>query len=340
MNSELQLMKPNPSHDPVVTGLLQRKHSHAQTGAQLTVGPANDRYEHEADRIADRVLQTPLAQRSVSGSDFSSVPARQGIIMRQATGSSQPINLFPPTSGNVLGPSSLPQGILPKPAGKDCGANTGNILSQQPVSLQAVVRQSDPNRVGSNPDTWFAGLGAMQHVLTSIFNRLCEFGVWPRVNKVRFVTPGEKPLGPFEVPGYAGTAAFVADDRHTLMSDLLATGRFCADSPIGSSQHQGQASFREVSRSDSLHIAVGPGNNFDAHIDRYSSPQGGGGSVCEYDPVSSAAHLGREVISGKIRSKTGIPGIQVFPEATPGSPGGNQHGEQAPPSILGLRLDF
>jgi hypothetical protein len=179
-------------------------------------------------------------------------------------------------------------------------------------------------------------------ILTSIYNRLCHYGLWNRVATIGNVYPGEKRFLGLEPPGSVGHVDFTSDDTRSLMAQLLNTFRFCADHGIGGSQHPDQASFREVGESDSLHIAVGPGSHFDAHIDRYSPVSGGASGLCVYDPQEAAAHIGREVIPSKIRSSLGIPGVQVFPESPgiPAIPGATSERETSQPPIVGLTLRF
>jgi hypothetical protein len=191
----------------------------------------------------------------------------------------------------------------------ECSAVGVDTFDKQPAALQAVLQNSFKDAAA-----WFNGLRAKRPILTAIYNRLCRFGLWDTVVSVLKVESGEAPFGPFEASGSTGSAYFTTDKASNLMAALLNTGQFCADSPLGGSQHKDQASFREVSTSDSLHVAVGPNPRFDAHIDRYSPVKGGGGGECVYDPTAAAKHIGREVIPPKVRSKIGVPGVEVFPE--------------------------
>ncbi|VVB53812.1 Uncharacterised protein [uncultured archaeon] len=246
---------------------------------------------------------------------------RSHTIMRQPSNSASasPLSLFPQIPANPLA---------------NCSAVSGDPFERQPAELQSVLRGSFGDAAA-----WFRGLGKERPILTSIFNRLCQYGIWGHVGTVKKVEPGEKPfLGVFEVSGTTGSVQFTTDKSGTLKSALLNTFRFCADSPLGGSQHKEQVSFREVSRSDSLHVAIGPGANFDAHIDRYSPAVGGGGNVCVYDPVYAAAHIGREVVPPKVRSYLGIPGVQIFPEPRPIS--GPPEREAPPPEFIRLEVRF
>lgn len=79
---------------------------------------------------------------------------------------------------------------------------------------------------------------------------------------------------------------------------------------IGASQHPHQTTLREVSGSDSLHISVGPGDQFDAHIDKFSpTPEQTGSGFCSNRPsVAAVAHIGRELVPEWVRKKNGDSG--------------------------------
>ena len=98
----------------------------------------------------------------------------------------------------------------------------------------------------------------------------------------------------------------------------MATGRFCIARGIGASLHPHQTTLREISGSDSLHISIGPGNNFDAHIDRYSPVPNPPAAA------SAPSSVGRRPRSHRprglpeiVRRYTRIPGVQVFPDFEP-----------------------
>lgn len=55
-----------------------------------------------------------------------------------------------------------------------------------------------------------------------------------------------------------------------LFSRLDATGLFHRDSRVGRVFHPGTVSYRQISQSDSLHIAVTPENHVSVHVDRVS----------------------------------------------------------------------
>jgi hypothetical protein len=214
-------------------------------------------------------------------------------------------------------------GEAPSRASTNCSAISGDRFDAQPADLQRVLARSFKDPAG-----WFGRLDPeSRFALTSIFNRMCGYGVWRHVRLVLKVGAGEAPVliadRVFQVPGRTPSVYFMSLSRKVLIEALMATGRFCMAHGIGASQHPGQTTLREVSGSDSLHISVGPGDKFDAHIDKYSPvTEHPGSSRCSNRPsVAALTHIGRELVPEWVRKITRIPGVQVFPEPTPPSPG-------------------
>jgi len=187
---------------------------------------------------------------------------------------------------------------------------------KQPAELQRTLARSF-----RDPSVWFGRLDPeSRFALTAIFNRLCRYGVWGHVRVVLKIDAGEAPVliadRIYNVPGRTPSVFFMSLAGDPLIDALMATGRFCKAYGAGASQHPGQTTLREISGSDSLHISVGPGDRFDAHIDKYSpTPESTGNSFCSNRPtVAALAHIGRELVPELVRKKTGIPGVQLFPE--------------------------
>lgn len=206
----------------------------------------------------------------------------------------------------------------------NCSAISGGRLDQQPPDLQRVIAASFK---AEGPATWFERLDPERRLaLTSIFNRMCRYGLWCHVRLLLRIEPGEPPIslggGVFTAPGLTPSIHFTSPDGDALLAALMATGRFCMAYGAGASQHPGQTTLREISGSDSLHVSIGPGNEFDAHIDRYSPVlEHPGSSFCSNDPSPAAVgHIGREVVPEKARKLLGIPGFQIFPEPAPPAP--------------------
>jgi len=335
------LASPGQAMDDATRAFMETRFGRDFGGVRLHVDPLAVASAHAMDASAYTVgthvvfgegqyAPASLAGRKLLAHELAHVAqqsdaTRRPTVMRKPAGGSSP-------------PSARLEPVPRAPvSGEDCSATSTASFEAQPPALQAVLRRS----YGESAPAWFDGLGEKRHILTSIYIRLCNYGLWSRVTTVGNVYSGERPFLGFDVPGSVGHVDFTSDDTHALMIQLLDTFRFCADHGIGGSQHPGQASFREVGESDSLHIAVGPGSHFDAHIDRYSPVTGGASGLCVYDPA--LAHFGREVFPAKFRSKFGIPGVQIFPEpagilAVPGAAPGRE--ESAPPPILGLTWRF
>lgn len=80
------------------------------------------------------------------------------------------------------------------------------------------------------------------------------------------------------------------DREQALFTKLDETGTFHRDSAVGRIFHPGTASFREISPSDSLHIAVSPDNRVSVHVDRLSPLAVHGERGCRYSLVRAVAH--------------------------------------------------
>jgi len=212
-------------------------------------------------------------------------------------------------------------GQTPSCTSTNCSAVAVQPFHRQPAELQKVLIRS-----AKNPAGWFEKLDQRNRMaLTSIFNRLCQYKLWCYVHRVLKITSGEAPLWRrIHVPGSTPSIYFLSSSGTALYKALMATGRFCQAHGIGASQHKDQVTLREISGSDSLHISIGPGNQFDAHMDLFSPvPERPGSSLCSNQPSPAALrHIGRELIPEIIRKKTGIPGVQLFPdfEVTPSAP--------------------
>jgi hypothetical protein len=213
-------------------------------------------------------------------------------------------------------------------------------FDKQPADLQSVLTKSFKDPAG-----WFGKLDPeSRFALTSIFNRMCRYGVWRHVRLVLKVGAGEAPVliadRVYQVPGRTPSVYFMSLAGDALIKALMATGRFCMARGIGASQHPGQTTLREISGSDSLHISIGPGDKFDAHIDKHSPvTEHPGSSFSSNRPsVAALAHIGRELVPELVRKITGIPGVQVFPEPTPTFPRSEQTPRQEAdsPPIVGI----
>jgi hypothetical protein len=227
-------------------------------------------------------------------------------------------------------------GDAPSCSSTNCSAVSVDRFDKQPADLQRVLAKSFKDPAG-----WFARLDPeSRFALTSIFNRMCRYGVWCHVRLVLKIGAGEAPVliadRIFEVPGRTPSVYFMSAAGNTLIEALIATGRFCRAYGAGASQHPGQTTLREISGSDSLHISIGPGDKFDAHIDKYSPvTEHPRSSFCSNRPsIAALTHIGRELVPELVRRKTGIPGVQVFPEPTfPQSAAAPPHEADSPPIV-------
>ena len=75
-----------------------------------------------------------------------------------------------------------------------------------------------------------------------------------------------------------------------LFGALDAGGRFFRDNALGRIFHPGSVSFREISTSDSLHVAVLPGNRVSVHVDRVSPLLVRTDGRCRYSLIRTLLH--------------------------------------------------
>jgi hypothetical protein len=214
-------------------------------------------------------------------------------------------------------------GEAPSCASTNCSAICSGIpaarFDKQPAELQRVLKKSS-----TDPARWLGKLDPEScSALADIFNRMCRYRLWCHVDRILKIGAGEAPVliadRIFKVPGRTPSVYFMSLGGDKLILALMATGRFCMARGIGASQHPGQTTLREISGSDSMHISIGPGDKFDVHIDKYSPvTEHPGSSFCSNRPsVAALAHIGRELVPEIVRKKTGIPGVQLFPDFEP-----------------------
>jgi hypothetical protein len=291
-----------------------------------------------ADRPAERLRRPPAAARGLP-------PA---------------LRLQRMVGNRATGRALARQPLAPAPVHHQ-GAVSSDPYERQPEALRRVLDAS-----GRDGEVFWISLGAhLRPAVTSLYNRFQQHGLWGFVRSIRAVKPGTSTGCKVRIEGDTPSVEFEGDAAG-LHGALLANHRFCLDAGVGGLLHPGQSSHREVSDADSLHISIGaprpipalvtlgvakPSGRgpfrgsgrddtstwFDAHIDRYASPRAKRGHACEYDPLRTAAHEGREVVPGYIR-------LSVLPEdaAAPLRPEMFERTErdQAPPNLVGLTVRF
>jgi hypothetical protein len=134
--------------------------------------------------------------------------------------------------------------------------------------------------------------------LSAIYNTMQQYGLWEHVTKVNGAK--ERPEadahvlgvpGSFSVAGSSGGFSFETGDRHALYEGLV-KANFGTDGAAESMLHKGQTSTREsgsgqvthdLAAPNGLHISIGPGDKFDAHVDKVSptNPTQGGHTVID-----------------------------------------------------------
>src|SRR5262245_52933585 len=118
-------------------------------------------------------------------------------------------------------------GDAPSCTSTNCSAVSVDRFDKQPTDLQRVLTKSF-----QDPARWFARLDPeSRFALTSIFNRMCRYGVWCHVRLVLKIVAGEAPVmiadRIYEVPGRTPSVYFISSAGDALIKALMATGRFC-----------------------------------------------------------------------------------------------------------------
>lgn len=177
---------------------------------------------------------------------------------------------------------------------------------QLPADLQAKMSQ-----------TFWGNLEPRQRQnVVGIYNALHEHGLWDQVHRVVGEKGSPEPHalgGHVEVAGNSGGIAFEAVDAGALVGKLKDTGFFGEDNQWIAMMHPGQRSLREggTGNATSLHVSVGPGNLFDAHIDKFSPTREPDKGATQLDPFGAVQHHNNEVWPELLRNFLGIPGLGV-----------------------------
>ena len=235
-----------------------------------------------------------------------------------------------PGSGpKIPSPAEVAQRREGKRAEKSSGDDSNDMPATQFGPSKSAVQEDDsrlspdveyeklPEDLKSklNQQFW-GGLGSQQRwTLSETFRRMNAYGLWKEVKRILGEKDQPEPhtaFGGFEfqVAGNSGGILYEANSGKGLVGKLKGTGHFGEDGSIIGALHKGQQSIREWSTgSMSLHISVGPGNQFDAHIDKVSPTKKPDGGKTRIDPVKGKEHQTTEVLPEKIRDVTGIPGV-------------------------------
>lgn len=147
------------------------------------------------------------------------------------------------------------------------------------------------------PELW-RGLGDTQRKnLVNMYSRMEAHGIWGHVTKVTGTTEKPAQIGGAKIAGPTGSIGFEIKDPDKLIADLKRSKHFGVDNVVMNLFHRKSKSLREAgAETGSMHISVGPGKKFEAHIDEISSvrtPFQGHGVP---DPRGSVQHIGRELI--------------------------------------------
>lgn len=98
-------------------------------------------------------------------------------------------------------------------------------------------------------------------------------------------------------------------ERRRLFADLVASGRFCRDTPAGGILHRGSVSLREVSDGDSLHVCIDGDDRVTVHVDHFSPVAGANpDGTCRYTVGAVVTHLAAHVRDQVQRAVRGVRG--------------------------------
>lgn len=168
------------------------------------------------------------------------------------------------------------------------------------------------------PETVWRDLGQLDRkTLMSSYARLKGWGVWDQVKSVKGqLNPAEAHAHvggkEFEVAGNTGGVVFEAKNARAFKEALIATGHFGVDKGIVGALHQGQDSTREwTDDPGSLHVSIGPGDQFDTHMDKYSPVKKPKNGETQIDPGKGFDHHRNEVWPEMFRNVLGVPGAIV-----------------------------
>ncbi|MDQ4098152.1 MAG: hypothetical protein M3144_09830 [Actinomycetota bacterium] len=100
-------------------------------------------------------------------------------------------------------------------------------------------------------------------------------------------------------------------DLPAVFSALERNGRFHRDTALGRFFHPGTRSFREITASDSLHIAVAEDNRVSVHVDRVSPLAIRDGRPCRYSVLRTIAHNVTVVADALVRFMRGKRGAHA-----------------------------
>jgi len=213
-------------------------------------------------------------------------------------GAPKPLNRLTKIDNFGLGPSK--KAVIE-------GAQATRPYAEQPEGMRKVMSE----------ELWKSLTPVQRGSLANIYNTMEKNGLWQHVAAVNGVKDLPEPdahiagiPGSFSVDGNSGGFNFTTHDADTLYQGLFSAG-FGQDVGIEGAAHPGQASMRESSSGqhtrdmaapDGLHIAIGPGNHFDAHVDKVSPTN-----------AAQAGHTDMDLHRGWVHHTT-----ELYPEAVRG----------------------
>ena len=168
--------------------------------------------------------------------------------------------------------------------------------------------------------------------LVASYQNFKRLGVWDHITKVvgekeKLEAPVKFPGGvEAQVAGNSGDIQYEIKDRKGFTNKLtIINPKFGIDGGIMGAMHGGQLSMRQSGEPTSFHIALGPGDRMDAHIDKVNPVNTPKNGMTQLDLQRGLKHWTTEVLPELIRDVLGVPGIIIKPELTPGGKGDAGH---------------
>lgn len=279
----------------------------------------------------------PVVSKTVNSPDVAEVeapPARSSPASEfQSAAKKKPVNMTgrykPVTRAPVPVKAELTSQVANLRIAAQAGAVRGSAKTLHTDGRLSAKAPYDklPSRLKSklNEKVWVALPEKQRNTLISTYARLEGWGVWDHVKTVKGELNPTEPHAhvggkEFEVAGNSGGVVFETKDAKKFKQALIDTGHFGVDKGIVGSLHQGQDSTREWTEDPgSLHVSIGPGDQFDTHMDKYSPVKKPKDGETVIDAKKGPMHHSREVWPEMIRNVTGIPGVIVDVSVKPGS---------------------
>ncbi len=263
--------------------------------------------------------------------------------------------MAPPISGSAPRKVTLPtarEAAESYAAKKEAEANTSprpptDSFQDAPKSTQGIVARTGIKNVEGKltpetswmdlpkdlktkmePEVWNSLETGQKSTLIASYHEFKKAEIWDQVTQVVGEKEKREPKvglpGGYEtrVNGNSGAVQFKVRDADRFRDSLVDNNpNFGVDGSFMAKMHPGQTSIRESTQPKPIHISIGPGNYMDAHFDQVNPVKTPKNGETQMDLKRGVKHWREELLPELIRKKTGIPGVNIKPELTPGGRG-------------------